>query len=232
MRHSKTSPTKAPPSRSPKIRSVTRRCRPNVLVHPPGAGSDMQCRRVADKLSQLTAEQRGVCLVAQGRRSDPRQDREHDRRRPRSHVWIKAAQPAGRPSRRRCCAPPERGVQVVLILFGDPEAPADYPLDPPSRDLHARRQRPRGRPRQYADHGDAIDFEEALTVNTAEGGFGAHTRNLPVVNIAESLIRHEIYLAEIFARFGRRSKRRSGRRWCRCAGTICQRRKRARSMIF
>ncbi|MBN9263199.1 MAG: hypothetical protein J0I75_01295, partial [Hyphomicrobium sp.] len=31
---------------------------------------------------------------------------------------------------------------------------------------------------------------------------GAYTRNRPIVNLAESLIRHEVYFAEIFEMFG------------------------------
>jgi hypothetical protein len=30
----------------------------------------------------------------------------------------------------------------------------------------------------------------------------AHSRNRPIVNLAQSLIRHDYYMAEIFARFG------------------------------
>ena len=119
----------------------------------------------------------------------------------RSHVWIKAHIRMLEAHRDALLRAAERGVQVVLILFGDPEALAEFTLDPPSR--------------VFMHEGNGLevglantlitvtrDFEEALTVNTAEGGFGAHTRNVPVVNMAESLIRHEIYLAEIFGRFG------------------------------
>jgi hypothetical protein len=48
----------------------------------------------------------------------------------------------------------------------------------------------------------SIDFKEALIVNM-ERQTGAFTQSEPVVNLADSLIRHEIYLAEIFKRFGK-----------------------------
>ena len=48
----------------------------------------------------------------------------------------------------------------------------------------------------------SIDFKEALIVNM-ERQTGACTQSEPVVNLADSLIRHEIYLAEIFKRFGK-----------------------------
>ena len=41
------------------------------------------------------------------------------------------------------------------------------------------------------------------TTATVEGEvIAAHTRNRPVVTVAESLIRHDYYMAEIFAGFG------------------------------
>ncbi len=116
------------------------------------------------------------------------------------HVWIKAHERHLRDHRPALLAAAARGVQVVLIVFGDPSVVDNYPFTLPSRIfMHENNGIEVGLGNTLVTV--AIDFTEALTVNTAEGGVGAHTRNLPVVTLAESLIRHEIYVAEIFARF-------------------------------
>jgi HTH-type transcriptional regulator, sugar sensing transcriptional regulator len=163
---------------------------------------DAQCRRVASKLSRLR-QSNGEEFVWSLRGDGAIRDKiESMIASVRSHIWIKAHLRMLEPHRDALLHAASRGVQVILILFGDPASLAEFKLDPPSR--------------VYMHEGNGFevglantlitvtrDFEEALTVNAAEGGFGAYTRNLPVVNMAESLIRHEIYLAEIFGQFGR-----------------------------
>ncbi len=163
---------------------------------------DAQCRRVAGKLSRLR-QHSGEEYVWSLRGDEVIRDKiEGMIVAARSHIWIKAHVHLLEAHREALLRAAERGVQVILILFGDPAAHAEFTLNPPSQ--------------VYMHEGNGLevglantlvtvtrDFEEALAVNTAEGGFGAYTRNVPVVNMAESLIRHEIYLAEIFGRFGR-----------------------------
>ena len=48
----------------------------------------------------------------------------------------------------------------------------------------------------------ASDHDEMVTATVANDFLAVHTRNQPIVNMAESLIRHDFYMAEIFARFG------------------------------
>lgn len=48
----------------------------------------------------------------------------------------------------------------------------------------------------------AIDHVEALTASVEGDVVAAHTRSRPIVTMAESLVRHDYYMAEIFARFG------------------------------
>lgn len=48
----------------------------------------------------------------------------------------------------------------------------------------------------------AADHEEMVTARFSGGAQAVHTRNKPIVNMAESLIRHDFYMAEIFMRFG------------------------------
>src|SRR3546814_1871822 len=49
----------------------------------------------------------------------------------------------------------------------------------------------------------AIDQVEMLTAATDGDVIAAHTRNRPIVTMAESLVRHDYYMAEIFNRFGK-----------------------------
>jgi hypothetical protein len=46
------------------------------------------------------------------------------------------------------------------------------------------------------------DVTTALTAQMVGGVHAAYTRNQAIVTMAESLIRHDMYLAEIFERFG------------------------------
>jgi len=48
----------------------------------------------------------------------------------------------------------------------------------------------------------ATDHNEMVTATIQKEVVAVHTRNGPIVTMAESLIRHDFYMAEIFARFG------------------------------
>lgn len=49
----------------------------------------------------------------------------------------------------------------------------------------------------------AADHNEMVTARISGEAQAVHTRNKPIVNMAESLIRHDYYMAEIFLRFGK-----------------------------
>lgn len=175
---------------------------PDILFARMTQDLEARCRRASDRimrLSQRDSEQYVWSLSGDGA---IREKVERMIEAAASHVWIKTHHRLLRPHRAALARAAERGVQVVLILFGDPSVASAYPFKPPSRVL------------MHEGNGIevglgstlitiATDFTEALTANIAEGGFGAYTRSPPVVNLAESLIRHEIYVAEIFSHFGR-----------------------------
>src|SRR5690606_20124972 len=46
------------------------------------------------------------------------------------------------------------------------------------------------------------DFEEALVAQLDEQAYGSYTRSRPVVSLADTLLRHELYFAEIFSKLG------------------------------
>lgn len=48
----------------------------------------------------------------------------------------------------------------------------------------------------------AADHREMITARMNDGAQAVHSRNQTIVNVAESLIRHDYYMAEIFLRFG------------------------------
>jgi HTH-type transcriptional regulator, sugar sensing transcriptional regulator len=118
-----------------------------------------------------------------------------------THVWIKAAHHAltSHLDELRACA--QRGTEVMVILFGDASDLAQYDFGPACKAyLHE------GSGSHVAMSESLVtltrDFQEAMTATTGAKGYGAFTRSKPVVTMAESLIRHEIYLAEIFLHFG------------------------------
>ena len=164
---------------------------------------DSKCRRLASKLSRLQhrSGQEYVWSLHGAETIRAKIDNMIDTS--QSHVWIKAHSRIIEEHRATIVRTAARGVQVILILFGDPAKLKTYCLKPPSRVyMHEGSGMEVGL--AYTLVTVATDFREALTVNMVEGGFGAYTRNLPVITLAESLIRHEIYLAEIFERFGPR----------------------------
>jgi sugar-specific transcriptional regulator TrmB len=115
-----------------------------------------------------------------------------------SHIWIKASEStleAHRDALQRAAA---RGVTVIVILFGTQTARFEFG----------------GRSRAYLHEGSgifvgiaprlvtmAVDFKEML-VTEVDGQRGSYTRNHPIVHLAETMLRHEVYIAEIFERFG------------------------------
>lgn len=116
-----------------------------------------------------------------------------------SHIWIKAAEQNIFPYRAVLERAAKRGVEVLIILFGTQIEKFQFG----------------GKSRSYLHEGNGIpvgiahklvtitvDFEEALVAEIDNHPHGAYTRNRPIVNLAESLIRHEVYFAEIFEMFG------------------------------
>lgn len=124
------------------------------------------------------------------------------------HVWIKAHHSLLEPHAERLEAAARRGVAVMLILFGNQQ--------------EIERWRAISSARVYAHEADGTvvgmarhlvtltsDFEAALLANLNDGT-GAYTRSSAVVNLADTMLRHEIYLAEIFGAFGKEIEGRFG----------------------
>ncbi|ESR25645.1 TrmB family transcriptional regulator [Lutibaculum baratangense] len=117
----------------------------------------------------------------------------------RESIWIKASDDVVRLHKEALKAAAERGVEILMVLFG----------------FDADEFRFTDRCRIYIHEANgvrmgtadnlftlAVDHVEMLTAAMTDEFIAAHSRNRPIVTVAESLIRHDYYMAEIFARFG------------------------------
>lgn len=115
------------------------------------------------------------------------------------HLWIKASDTTLAPHKDALREADARGVQVLIILFG--QDVEEFNLGKNSK--------------VYLHEGNGIqvgishtlititrDFQETLVAEVGSNSYGTYTKNRPIVNMADSLIRHEIYFAEIFKEFG------------------------------
>jgi HTH-type transcriptional regulator, sugar sensing transcriptional regulator len=116
-----------------------------------------------------------------------------------SHIWIKVAERNLLPYREALQRAAKRGVEILIVLFGS--EPQQFDFGGKSRVfLHEGNGIPVG----IAHHllTLTVDFEEALIAEMRAQARGSYTRNQSIVNMAESLLRHEFYFAEIFEMFG------------------------------
>lgn len=127
----------------------------------------------------------------------------------RKHVWIKGGHHLLKGHLGELLEAAGRGVNVMVILFGDAEELKLYEFGPTAKAyLHEGSGGKVGLSEWLVTM--TRDFEEALTATTGAAGHGVFTRSRPVVTLAESLIRHEIYLAEIFSQFATELESRFG----------------------
>lgn len=127
----------------------------------------------------------------------------------RKHIWIKGGHHLLKDHLAELQAAAERGVNVLVVLFGDADELRLYDFGPNAKAyLHEGSGGKVGLSEWLVTM--TRDFEEALTATTGTAGHGVFTRSRPVVILAESLIRHEIYLAEIFAQLAAELESRFG----------------------
>ncbi len=118
----------------------------------------------------------------------------------KEHVWIKAAEDVLNRHSEQLRKAAKRGVKILIILFGSDVAPFVYG---PTCSVYLHEGN--GIRMGGADNLFTItsDYKTALTARLADDMLGAYTISEPVVRMAESLIRHDYYLAEIFKYFGK-----------------------------
>jgi sugar-specific transcriptional regulator TrmB len=116
-----------------------------------------------------------------------------------SHIWIKTSETILMPHREALQRAADRGVSVIVILFGTQTDKFEFG----------------GKSRVYLHEGNGIsvgiapqlvtvtvDFKEALVTMVGGQQRGSYTQNKPIVHLAETMLRHEVYIAEIFENFG------------------------------
>lgn len=115
------------------------------------------------------------------------------------HVWIKASTDILRRHQEQLKRAAKRGTALIFVVFGQD---IDF-LDFGSRSnvyLHEGNGiRIGGADNLFTI---AIDYKIALTANISDELTGAYTTNPSVVRMAETLIRHDFYMAEIMSEFG------------------------------
>lgn len=116
----------------------------------------------------------------------------------REVVWVKAADQVLRRHKMALKAAAERGVEILIVLFGFDADEFRF-----SESARVYIHEANGVRMGTADNlfTLAVDHVEMLTAAVEGDVIAAHSRNHPIVNMAESLIRHDYYMAEIFARF-------------------------------
>jgi sugar-specific transcriptional regulator TrmB len=115
-------------------------------------------------------------------------------------VWIKAADHVLRRHADQLReAAVARGVKLLIVLFGNDADEFRY-TDKCQVYIHENNGVRMG----TADNlfTLAVDYREMLTANVEGDVIAAHSKNFPIVTMALSLIRHDYYMAEIFAKFG------------------------------
>ena len=116
------------------------------------------------------------------------------------HVWIKAAADILQSHSGELRRAAVRGVKILIILFGDETKPFEF-----NRNCQIFLHEGNGMRMGGADNlfTITVDYKSALTANVAGDVVGAFTRSEPVVRMAETLIRHDYYITEIFNRLGK-----------------------------
>ena len=117
----------------------------------------------------------------------------------RRSIWIKAADDVIRRHKSALRKAAGRGVALIVVLFGtDAE---EFKFNPNCRVyIHESDGTRMG----TADNlfTIAVDHRKMLTANTEGEVIAAYTNCAPIVTMALSLIRHDLYIAEIFGKFG------------------------------
>ncbi len=125
----------------------------------------------------------------------------------KKQLWVKATSAALMPHLDVLQDCVSRGVVVRIILFGDDPEPFSFG----------------GENRCWLHEGNGVevgishflftiarDYEEAIVAEFGDAPHASITLNRALVNMVDSLIRHEIYFAEIFEAFGEQIMERFG----------------------
>lgn len=158
-----------------------------------------RCKQLASRLSQVKSdESREFVWNIEGEKKVNAKITEMIQE-ARIHVWIKAHEDVIDAHHVELREASDRGVSILIILFG-----ADGRRFRFNDNVHVYLHEGNGVRVGNADNlfTIATDFKTALTAKMRGEVRAAYTRSEPIVTMAESLIRHDMYMAEIFLRFG------------------------------
>lgn len=182
---------------------------PKTLLGRIAEDTASRCNALADRLSTVhKADEREYVWVVEG------EEDIHSRiatliGRARQRIWIKAPEGVIERHRDLLLDASQRSIEIAIVAYGGEATLERFRLGPTTQVyLHEATGIPVGLGPHLVTL--TIDFEEALVANLGEGGYGAYTRSWPIVYVAESHIRHEIYITEIFKRFGPQIEREFG----------------------
>ena len=115
------------------------------------------------------------------------------------NIWIKASEDILRTLAPELKAAAKRGVQMIIVLFGTNTAEFKF-----GRKVLVIPHEGDGKRNGVADNlfTIAADHREVLAANLGTDIYATFTENPMIVTTAETMIRHEYYLAEMFASMG------------------------------
>ena len=168
------------------------------------------CDALATNLSEVTTEKTAEYVWLLSNEKDIQNKVSEMILHARKHIWIKGPEDVLLRHRNELRDAAKKGTKLVVILFSEKDTPKRFRFSSNCKVyLHEASGMIVGAGESQLIM--ACDFEEALSARVAPHSEGSFTRNHSVVYLAESLIRHEIYLAEIIeahkpqieARFGK-----------------------------
>jgi sugar-specific transcriptional regulator TrmB len=125
-----------------------------------------------------------------------------------SHIWIKASTDVLRKHAPRMKKAAARGVKLVFVVFGDDIKFLNFGKNSKIYLHEGNGLRVGGADNLFTL---AIDYSVALTASLGPVLTGAYTTNPAVVRMAETLIRHDVYMAEMMAFLGDQIEARFGK---------------------
>ncbi|WP_066640802.1 TrmB family transcriptional regulator [Bordetella sp. H567] len=114
-------------------------------------------------------------------------------------IWIKASTDILRQYAPRMKKAARRGVKLIFVVFGDDVEFLRFGANTQIYLHEGNGFRVGGSDNLFTL---AIDYRVALTANLGETLTGAYTTHSAIVRMAETLIRHDIYMAEMMSAFG------------------------------
>ena len=174
--------------------------KPDILFHQISDETSSKCKRLLENLENIQPlESSEFVWTIEGK--DRVYKKIHEMiNNAQKHIWIKAHESILIYFKETLKEAEARGISILIILFG--ETPKDFNL---GKNTKVYLHEGNGIRIGNADNMLTItaDFKLALTASLDEKTSATYTTNTSFVTMAESLIRHDIYMSEIFEKFSK-----------------------------